>query len=77
MEAIEMKTPSKGYRLKLKMEQQDGSILYRESGYCTDSNHAREKMDYFNQYLACGDKAIGFLMSETILPEWWKESERV
>ena len=59
------------------MEQQDGSILYRESGFCADSVNAREKMAYFNQYLACEDKATGFEMSETILPEWWKESERV
>tara|TARA_R100000664_G_C2641192_1_gene66113 strand:- start:99 stop:344 length:246 start_codon:yes stop_codon:yes gene_type:complete len=68
---------AKGYRLKLKMEQHNGSILYREYGYCADSNNAREKMNYFNQYLAYGDKAIGFLMSETTLPEWWKASERV
>jgi hypothetical protein len=69
-------TSRKGWRLQLKMKQDDGSILYRNSGFCTDSINAREKVAYFNEYLACGDTAIGFIMHKTTLPEWWKESER-
>ena len=66
----------KGWKLKLKMKQEDGSILYRDSGFCADSINAREKMEYFNKYLACNDIAVGFIMRKTTLPEWWKESER-
>lgn len=65
----------KGWKLELKVQGVNG-LHYRETGFCADSINARAKLEFFNDNIAMGEKAIGFVMYETTLPEWWKESER-